>query len=87
MDLIGTYTLKGKNGTEIDFMCVTMIDPATNQFEIVELLVAEFNSATPTSKQGRKGTNRDEQGKEAYFDKSSAQVCSLVKKILFSYYP
>ena len=52
MDLIGTYTLKGKNGTEIDFMCVTMIDPATNQFEIVELLVTEYNSAIPTGKKG-----------------------------------
>ncbi len=24
MDLIGPYTLKGKDGTEIDFMCLTM---------------------------------------------------------------
>eukprot|EP00804_Cyclotella_cryptica_P026448 CCRYP_008104-RB/>CCRYP_008104-RB protein AED:0.55 eAED:0.76 QI:0/0/0/1/0/0/4/0/181 len=37
VDLIGPYTLKGKDGTEIDFMCVTMIDPATSWFEIVEL--------------------------------------------------
>ena len=39
MDLIGPYTLKGKDGTEIDFMCLTMIDPASSWFEIVELLV------------------------------------------------
>ena len=37
VDLIGPYTLKGKDGTQIDFMCVTMIDPATSWFEIVEL--------------------------------------------------
>eukprot|EP00804_Cyclotella_cryptica_P007668 CCRYP_015240-RA/>CCRYP_015240-RA protein AED:0.47 eAED:0.47 QI:0/-1/0/1/-1/1/1/0/113 len=27
VDLIGPYTLKGKDKTQIDFMCVTMIDP------------------------------------------------------------
>jgi hypothetical protein len=27
VDLIGPYTLKGKDKTEIDFMCLTMIDP------------------------------------------------------------
>ena len=37
MDLIGTYTLKGKDGTEIDFMCLTMTDPASSWFEIVKL--------------------------------------------------
>ena len=26
-DLIGPYTLKVNNGTDIDFMCLTMIDP------------------------------------------------------------
>ena len=30
IDLIGPYTLKGKDGTEIDFMCLTMIDPASS---------------------------------------------------------
>ncbi len=39
MDLIGPYILKGKDGTEIDFMCLTMIDPASSWFEIVELQV------------------------------------------------
>ncbi len=47
MDPIEPYTLKDKDDTEIDLMCVTMIDPATSWFEIVELLVTEFNSATP----------------------------------------
>ncbi len=38
VDLIGPYTLKGKNGTVIDYMALTMIDPTTSWFEIVELL-------------------------------------------------
>jgi hypothetical protein len=35
-DLIGPYTLKGKDGTIIDFMALTMIDPTTSWFKIVE---------------------------------------------------
>ncbi len=35
LDLIGLYTLKGKDGTEIDFMCLAMIDPASSWLEIV----------------------------------------------------
>jgi hypothetical protein len=37
VDLIGPYTLKGKDGTVIDFMALTMIDLASSWFEIVEL--------------------------------------------------
>jgi hypothetical protein len=36
VDLIGPYTLKGKDDTAIDFMAFTMIDPATSWFKIVE---------------------------------------------------
>jgi hypothetical protein len=36
VDLIGPYTLKGKDGTIIDFMALTMIDPAISWFEVVE---------------------------------------------------
>ena len=46
VDLIGPYMLCGKDGTEIDFMCLTMIDPASSWFEIVELPVVEVS---PTS--------------------------------------
>ncbi len=28
--VIGPYTLKGKDGSSIDFMCLTMIDPTTS---------------------------------------------------------
>ena len=41
VDLIGPYTLKGKDKTEIDFMCLTMIDPATSWLEIIELPVVD----------------------------------------------
>ena len=69
MDLIGPYTLKGKDSTEIDFMCVTMIDLATSWFKNVELPLTEFNSVTPTGKKGIKGTNTHNTPKAAYFDK------------------
>ena len=39
VDLIGPHTLRGKDGTEIDFMFLTMIDQATSWFQIVELPV------------------------------------------------
>ncbi len=53
VDLIGPYTLKGKDGSSIDFMCLTMIDPATSWFEIVELpTVAQEMSVPPASKKG-----------------------------------
>jgi hypothetical protein len=37
VDLIGPYTLIGKDGLSIDFMCLTMINPTTSWFKIVEL--------------------------------------------------
>jgi hypothetical protein len=37
VDLVGPYTLKSKDGSSIDFMCLTMINPATSWFKIVEL--------------------------------------------------
>ena len=43
VDLIGPYTLKGKNRTQIDFLCVTMIDPATSWFKIMEFLLSQLS--------------------------------------------
>ncbi len=37
IDLIGPYTLKGKDGSAVDFMALTMIDPASSWFQLVEL--------------------------------------------------
>ena len=64
VDLIGPYTLRGKDGTEIDFMCLTMIDPASSWFEIVELPVVELS---PTSQSKIKAKPHDKT-KEAYFE-------------------
>jgi hypothetical protein len=39
VNLIGPYTLKGKDNLQIDFMALTMIDPSSSWFEIAELPV------------------------------------------------
>ncbi len=70
----GPYTLKGKDGSSIDFMCLTMIDPTTCWFETVEQpTVAQETTNTKVA--------------EPYFDKSSAQISNLVYKTWFSRYP
>ena len=71
VDLIGPYTLKGKDGTEIDFMCLTMIDPASSWFEVVELSVTT-DAAIPMDIKRCKGTKTHNNTKLPYFDKSSA---------------
>jgi hypothetical protein len=86
--LIGPYALMGKDGSSIDFICLTMINPATSWFEIVELPSVE-NSTFPTSGKGKKVTCDNNYTKDAVttFDKSSAQINNLVYKIWFSRYP
>ncbi len=41
VDLIGPYTLNGKDNSQIDFMALTMINPASSWFEIADLPVVE----------------------------------------------
>ncbi len=41
VDLIGPYTLKGKDNSQMDFMALTMIDPASSWFKIAELPIVE----------------------------------------------
>ncbi len=41
VDLIGPYTLQGKDNLQIDFMALTMINPTSSWFEIVELPVVK----------------------------------------------
>ena len=84
VDLIGPYTLKGKDGTQIDFMCLTMIDPASSWFEMVELPVME--TITPIAKD-KKGNKTHKITKENYFDKTSTMISHLVNKTWFSRYP
>ena len=59
MDLIGPYTLKDKDGTEIDFMCLTMIDLASSWLELVELPVTT-DVVIPLDTKGQKGTKTHE---------------------------
>ena len=76
VDLIGPYTLKGKDKTVLDFMCLTMIDPATGWFEIIELPL----SSVTVTRDGEDIT-------EVVIDKSSAQISKLFNKQWLSRYP
>ncbi len=88
VDLIGPYTLKGKDGSSIDFMRLTMIDPATSWFEIVELPTVAQDTTVPPAGKGKKVTfAKNTKVAEPYFDKSSAQISKLVYKTWFSRYP
>ena len=65
VDLIGPYTLKGKDKPVIDFMCVTMIDPATCWFEIAELLISQSSELDiPMGTKGHKGKDKHIQHKQ-----------------------
>jgi hypothetical protein len=87
-DLIGPYTLKGKDGSSIDFMCLAMINPATSWFEIVELPTVTQEMTVPPAGKAKKVTfDKNTKVAEPYFDKSSAQISNLVYKTWFSRYP
>jgi hypothetical protein len=64
-------------------MCLTMIDPASSWFKIVELPVME--TITPII--NKKGTKTHKITKENYFDKTSTMITHLVNKTWFSQYP
>ncbi len=81
VDLIGPYTCNGKDGSSIDFMCLTMIDPATSWFKIVELPTLQRETS------GSKVTNKNTKEADMMIDKSSAQISNLVYKTWFSRYP
>ncbi len=86
-DLIGPYTLKCKDGTSIDFMCLTMINQATSWFEIIELTTVT-KLTVPTTGKGKKVTCNDyTKESETIFDKSCAQIHNPVYKTWFSRYP
>jgi hypothetical protein len=88
VDLIGPYTLKGKDGSSIDFMCQTMINPATSWFEIVKLPTVAQEMTVPHMGKGKKVTfDTNTKVAELYFDKSSSQISNLVYKTWFSRYP
>jgi hypothetical protein len=85
-DVIGPCTLKGKDGTEMDFMYLAMIDPASRWFEIVELPVTT-DAVIPLDTKEQKGTKTHYNTKLPYFDKSSAMISNLVNKSCLSCYP
>jgi len=80
VDLVGPYTLNGKDGSSIDFMAFTMIDPASNWFEVVEL-------PTITRLMTRTVNSKEKVTKEEIFDKSSDRISRLVNKIWLCRYP
>ncbi len=80
VDLIGPYTLKGKDGTVIDFMALTIINPTTSWFKVMELPLIRWLKTDSVN------------GKESYiveeiFDKTSECIARLVNKTWFSRYP
>jgi len=80
VDLIGPYTIKGKDGSQIDFMALTMIDPASSWFEIVELpLVTRLRTINVNGKELLQS--------EDIFDKTSDRIAKLVNKTWLSRYP
>jgi hypothetical protein len=85
VNLVGPYTLNGKDGSSIDFMCLTMINPATSWFKIVELPTVRITVSK--GGKGKKTTCLDYTKDAVIFDKTSAQISNLVYKCWFSRYP
>jgi hypothetical protein len=80
VDLIGPYTLKDKDGTIIDFMALTMIDPTTSWFKVVELLlIRQLKTFTVDGKESSIV--------EEIFDKTSERIAWLVNKTWLSRFP
>ncbi len=67
-------------------MCLTMIDPASSWFKIVELPVTT-DEVIPMNTKGHTGFKTHKQTKLPYFDKSSTMISNLVKKTWFIHYP
>jgi len=81
VDLIGPYTVKGKDKTCVEFMCMTMIDPATGWFEVVELpTVAVY-------REFKKAKGEIEHVEDEILDRTSACISQLFNKTWLSRYP
>jgi hypothetical protein len=73
VDLIGTYTLKGKENLQIAFMALTMINPTYSWYEIVELpVVTQLHRQTFNHKELLTANK--------IFDKTSNCIAKLVEK-------
>jgi hypothetical protein len=86
VDLVGPYTLKGKDGSSIDFMCLTMINLATSWFKIVELPTVT-KLTVPKAGKGKKATCNNYTKVPETFDRTSAQITNLLYKCWFYRYP
>jgi hypothetical protein len=80
VDLIGPYTLKGKDNLQIDFMALPMIDPASSWFGIAELPIVERLRQQTVN--GKELLIADE-----IFDKTSECTAKLVDKNWLCRYP
>jgi hypothetical protein len=67
---VGPYTLNSKDSSSIDFMCLTMINPATSWFKITEL--PTVRATAPKSGKGKKTTCLNYTNNAEIFDKTSA---------------
>jgi hypothetical protein len=75
VELIGPYTLKGKDNSQIEVMALTMIDPASSWFKIAELpIVEQLHQQTVN---GKELLTADE-----IFDKTSERIAKFVKQNL-----
>ncbi len=69
-------------------MCLTMINPATSWFKMVELPTVAQETTAPPAGKGKKVTfSKNTKETEPYFDKSCAQISNLVYITWFSRYP
>jgi hypothetical protein len=80
VNLIGPYTLKGKDNLQIYFMALTMINPASSWSKIAELPVVELLHRQTVN--GKELLIADE-----IFDKTFKRIAKLVNKTWFCRYP
>ncbi len=80
VDLIGPYTLKGKDGTIIDFLALTVINPTTSWFESVELSLVHWLKTVTVN-------GKESSIVEEISNKTSKHIAWLVNKTWLSRYP
>ncbi len=80
VDLVGPYILKGKDGTIIDFMALTMINLATSWFKVAELPLVSWLKTMSVN-------GKDSSIVEEICNKTSEHIAWLVNKTWLSRYP
>ena len=78
VDLVGPYTIKSEDGTILDFMCLTMIDPATSYFEMAEL---------PNTENAYIRKKDNTENREVIINKTLACIACLFNKPYLTRYP